>query len=159
MPRGVSAVDLATAMLRALPIAAAASSVVMMLGNLWLAGRVTRLSGLLPRSWPDVAREFGMPRHALGLLAAAMLAAFLDGLAGQLGWIVAAATFMGFALQGLATVHLLTRSWPQRRTALFALYVTLVVAPWAVAFVGLLGVVDALFGLRARKSLPPSNPD
>lgn len=156
MPPGVTMHNVAVAMLRALPVAAAGSTVTMMLGNLWLAGRVTRLSGLLARPWPNVAREFGLPRIGLALLAGGMTLAFLDGFGGQIGWILTAATFMGFALQGLAAAHVLTLGWPQRRTALFALYVTLVVVPVAPAFVGLFGVADSLFGLRARKS-PPSS--
>lgn len=156
LPQGVTPYDVAAAMLRALPMAAASSTVSMMLGNLWLAGKVTKTSGLLARPWPDVARELGLPQIALGLLAGGLTMAFLDGFSGQIGWIVAAATFMGFALQGLACAHVLTRGWPQRRTALFALYVTLVVVPWTVLFLGLFGLVDSLFGLRARK-FPPSS--
>ena len=157
LPKGATSVELARGMLRALPVAAAGSSVTMMLANLWLAGRVTRQSGLLERPWPDTPRDFAMPRAALGLVAGGMVLGFLDGLAGQFGWIVAAASFMGFALQGLAAIHFLTRDWPQRRTALFALYVTLAVIPWAAFFVGLFGLVDSLFGLRARKSSPSSH--
>ena len=157
LPKGVTTVDLARAMLRAMPVAAAGSSVTMMLANLWLAGRVTRQSGLLERPWPDTPRDFAMPRPALGLVAGGMVLGFLDGLPGQFGWIVAAASFMGFALQGLAAIHFLTRDWPQRRTALFALYVTLTVIPWAAFFVGLFGLVESLFGLRARKSSASSH--
>lgn len=152
LPEGVTAADVARAALRALPVAAAGSSVTMMLGNLWLAGRVTRRSDLLPRPWPDLARAFEMPRVALGLLAGGMTLGFLDGMPGRLGWIVAAATFMGFALQGVAAAHFLTRPWPQRRSALFALYVTLAVIPWSALLVGLFGLADSLFGLRARSS-------
>lgn len=152
LPQGVTVTDVARAMLRALPVAAAGSSVAMMLGNLWLAGRVTRRSGLLARPWPDLAATFGLPRVGLALLAGGLVLGFLDGFPGQLGWIVAAASFMAYVLQGLAAAHVLTRSWPQRRTALFAVYVTLAVIPWAALFVGLLGLADSLFGLRARAS-------
>lgn len=152
LPKGVSAQDVAAALLRATPIAAAGSTTLMLLGNLWLAGRATAISGLLLRPRIDAPRDFGLPRPALGALALGLLLAFADGLVGLVGWIVAAATFTGFVLQGLATAHFLTRDWPQRRTALVALYVVLVVISWSGALIGLFGVADALFGLRARKS-------
>lgn len=155
-PKGVTTIEFAAAMLRALPAAAAGSTVSMMLGNLWLAGRVTRVSGLATRPWPDVARDYGMPRVGLALLAGGLALALLDGMAGLVGWILVAATFMGFALQGLATAHVVSRGWAHRRTTLLALYVLLAVIPWTVFFAGLLGVVDSLFGLRARK-LPPTS--
>jgi hypothetical protein len=156
LPKGVSAHDVAAAVLRSAPIAAASFTVLTLLGNLWLAGRVTAISGLLARPFPDVPAEFGLPKFALGLLAAGLLVAFADGVTGLVGWIVTAAVFTGFTLQGLATAHFLTRSWPQRRTALLALYVVLVVIRWSGALVGLLGVADALFGLRRRAARPPS---
>jgi hypothetical protein len=156
LPKGVTALDIAAAILRATPIAVAGSTILMLLGNLWLAGRVAAISGLLARPLPDAPAEFGLPKAALGMLAAGLVIAFLDGLIGLFGWIAAAAAFTGFTLQGLASAHYLTRAWPQRRTALLALYVVLIVISWSGALIGLFGVADALFGLRARNSSPAS---
>lgn len=157
LPEGVTAKDIALGVLRVLPLAAAASSVTAMLVNLWLAGRVTRLSGLLTRPWPDVPKEFGLPRVALGALAGGMLLALFDDPAGRVGGVVAAACFAGFVLQGLAVAHFLTRGWPQRIGALAGLYIMMSFIPWAAVAVGLFGIADALFGLRARRSPPPSS--
>jgi hypothetical protein len=158
LPEGVTAQDVALGVLRMLPLAAAASSVFAMLVNLWLAGRVTAMSGLLARPWPDLPKEFGLPRAALGLLAGGLAFALLDDMPGRVGGVVAAACFAGFVLHGLAVAHFLTRDWPQRTGALGGLYVMMSFIPWAAVAVGLFGIADALFGLRARRSPPPSSP-
>src|SRR5690606_16040449 len=54
-----------------MPPAAAVLSMVTMLANLWLAGRVARLSGRLTRPWPDLG-DIRFPAQAPLLLAAAV---------------------------------------------------------------------------------------
>ena len=161
LPQGVSVETVAEAMIRFTPPAAAASCVAMLLVNLWAAGRATLLSGRLPRPWPDVAAEFALPKAMLGLLPLGLVLAFLSGLPGLIGWAMASAAFMAFTLQGLAAAHVLTRGWPQRRSALFALYAILFFVPWLAPLVGLFGVAEQLFGLRARRAAapPPSTND
>lgn len=157
LPRGVDPVQLAEALVRAAPAAAAFSTTAMNLVNLWLAGRIVDASGRLARPRPVVAIDYAAPRAMIGVLAAGLLVAFLGGLTGALGWIGAAVAFAAFVLQGLATLHLVTRGWAQRRTALFSLYALLVFFGWLIALIGLIGLADALFGLRRRflVSTPP----
>lgn len=157
LPRGVEPVQLAEALVRAAPGAAAFSTTTMSLINLWLAGRIVDASGRLPRPRPVAAIDYATPRAMIGLLGGGLLGAFLGGLTGALGWIVAAVAFAAFVLQGLATLHLVTRGWAQRRTALFSLYALLLFFQWLIALVGLIGLADALFGLRRRflASSPP----
>jgi hypothetical protein len=157
LAQGVSALTFAEALLRALPPAAAASTTAMMLANLWIAGRIVEVSGRMLRPRAAVALELALPRAMLAALAGGLVVAFLGGLPGALGWIVAAAAGAVFMLQGLATIHVLTRDWSQRRTALLALYLVVVFFAWSLAVIGLIGVADSLFGLRAR-SLSQSPP-
>src|SRR5690606_18788375 len=59
-----------------MPPAAAVLSMVTSLANLWLAGRVARLSGRLARPWPDLG-EIRFPPRAPLLLAVAVAGTFL----------------------------------------------------------------------------------
>lgn len=157
LPRGVEPAQLAEALVRAAPGAAAFSTTVMNLVNLWLAGRIVDASGRLARPRLAVAIDYATPRAMIAVLAAGLIVAFLGGLAGALGWIAASVAFAVYVLQGLATLHLVTRDWPQRRTALLSLYALLVFFGWLIALIGLVGLADALFGLRRRylASSPP----
>lgn len=146
------AMELARMMMRVMPIAAAASAMLMLSVNLYAAGRAVLVSQRLPRPWPDVAAEYRLPRSLLGAFAAALVGSFFGGLFGAFAWIAVSAIGMAYALQGFATVHVLTRGWPQRRAALFALYgVNLMLTPWPLLLVALLGISDALFSLRASR--------
>lgn len=158
LPRGLTAAQVAEALIRAAPAAAAASTTAMNLINLWLAARIVEASGRLPRPRPITPLDFAAPRPLVGVLAGGLLVAFFGGLIGAVAWIAAAAAFAVFVLQGLATLHLVTRGWAQRRTALLSLYMLLVFFGWLVALIGLVGLADALFGLRARylASNPPT---
>lgn len=153
------ATELARVMMRIMPVAAAASALLMLSVNLYAAGRVVLLSQRLPRPWPDVARVYILPRQLLGAFAAALVGSFFGGLFGAFAWIAVAAIGMAYALQGFATAHVLTRDWPQRRAALFALYgVNLMLTPWPLLLVALLGIADALFSLRASRPEAPRLP-
>ncbi len=65
VPTGVDARYLAKTLVLAAAPAAACGSLLMMMLNLWFAGRVVQLSGQLPRPWPDIASELRLPRNYL----------------------------------------------------------------------------------------------
>lgn len=146
--------EVARLYLRLLPVFAGLFWVAVMTLDLWLAARVVRTSGRLQRPWPDLAREIRLPVVYAGAFAAAAVLAFSGGVVGLAAGAVAGAFGMGFVFQGLAVVHVLTRGNPARPLLLSATYVFLFVfSPTLVALV-LLGVVDAVKDLRARKDKP-----
>ncbi len=131
----------------------AASTLVMLLANLWLAGRVTQVSGRLPRPWPNIARELQLPRIYAPVFAAAIIATYFFGrLPGLISAIVAATLGVAFALQGLAVIHDLSRGSRFRKPMLFLIYFGLfALMPWPLVVFALIGLAEAAFSLRERK--------
>jgi hypothetical protein len=143
-----------TTILAAAP-AVAGSSLVMLMLNLWLAGRVTQLSAQLPRPWPDIARELRLPQvYLLFFGGAALIGPYLGGLPGHVIVIVAVTLGVAFALDGLAAVHYLLRGSSFRIALLILVYLGLVVpVTWFVflLFLVLTGIIETAFSLRDRK--------
>jgi len=130
----------------------AGSSLVMLLLNLWLAGRVVQVSGRLPRPWPNIARELQLPRIYALVFAAAIAATYFGRLPGLISAIVAAALGVAFALQGLAVIHDLSHGSRFRKPMLFLIYFGLfALMPWPLILFALIGLIEAAFSLRDRK--------
>jgi hypothetical protein len=158
-PAGEAAPNEALAFLvAALPFFFALNYVLILALNLWLAGHSVRLSGRLPRGWPDIPATT-MPPLALALLAAGTVLAFLPGLAGGAGLVTAGALLAAFTLQGLAFIHDTTRQRPGRGLLLGSLYVvTLLVSQVVLPLLAVLGCADVAFGLRNRFRAGPAGP-
>ncbi len=142
----------------AIPPAAAVLATLINVFNLWLAGRIVKVSGRLRRPWPDLA-ELQLPGYAAGVLAAAIAGAFLPDLAGLLAGVLAASLLMAYAILGFAVLHAITRGLASRGVALGGAYATVIVFGWPVLGMSLLGLADASFNVRARvatKRGPPS---
>ena len=152
LPQGLDALEFTRFAVRLLPAAMAGSALLMLVVNLWVAGRVVAVSGRLARPWPDVAAEFVLPKPMLAALAASAAAVALGGLMAVGGWVVAVAALCAYGLQGLGVVHLRSRGWGGRRALLIATYLALVLLmPWPFAFLAVVGVGDAAL----RLSRPP----
>ena len=142
----------ARALVNMMPAMAAGSTVLMLSLNLWLAGRVTQISDRLPRPWPDVAMSLRLPRLALVLLAVCLLASFLDGVVGAIANILASALSAAFILQGLATLHVVSRGWGIRPALLGTIYLAVgLFFPLPLLLFLPLGVADSAFFIRDRK--------
>ncbi|WP_395664420.1 hypothetical protein [Methylocella sp.] len=153
LPDGVDLRRIARAIALAAPPAVAASTLLMLLINLWLAARAAQASGQLPRPWPDLPSTLGLPFVCAPIFAACLVAAFIGGLPGLAAAIVAASLAMGFALEGLAVVHELTRGSAYRGPVLTLVYVALfvVVPPWLLGLFVFVGLAEQLVGLRERR--------
>ena len=155
LPSGVDVHGLARAtVLSAAPMVAGCSLIMMML-NLWLAGRVAQLSGQLPRPWPDIAWELRLPRiYLLVFGVSSAIGPYLGGLPGLIIVIVAVTLGVAYALMGLAVAHYLPRGTSFRIPLLTAIYLGLAVpVTWLVFLLALVvvGILDAAFSLRDRK--------
>ncbi len=134
------------------PAGVAASQVLLLAVNLWLAARTIEVSERLRRPWPDLPENLALPRLLGPILLVAAGLAFKGGLVAVLAGIVAAATGFGFALHGLAALHGLTRDVGFRGAWLAALYAAvMVLEPWSIVLLALFGLIESALSLRARK--------
>jgi hypothetical protein len=132
-----------------IPAAAAALGTITHLLNLWLAGRVIRVSGGLRRPWPDVP-SLRLPALAAGLMAVALGASFLPGIIGTLGRVFSASLLLAYGALGLAVLHVLTRGLGARVPMLIGVYASLSLLGWPLLLASLLGLLDTAFDFRAR---------
>lgn len=158
-PPGPDLDRLIDALVAAIPPAAAALATFINVFNLWLAGRIVRVSSRLRRPWPDLC-ALTLPAVTPGLLAIAIAGTFLPDLAGILCRIVAASLFMAYAILGFAVLHAVTRGTAFRVVVLAGVYGAILVLFWPLLAASLLGLADSAFDIRARfagRVPPPSN--
>lgn len=144
-------------LVRAAPVAMAASTFFMLAFNLWLGGRIVLISQRLTRPWPGVADGIRLPRPVAIFFFALLAGVFVlpDPLRIAAA-VVASALAMAFVSEGLAAAHVLTRGLKARRAVLAAIYaVVVLLIPWPLFALIVLGCLDALFALRGRPVLPP----
>ncbi len=132
-----------------MPLAAAVLTTVTTSMNLYLAGRVVKVSGRLKRPWPNLA-DIRFPLAAHLSFAGALVLSFMPGLAGTMGGIVAAAMIMAYAILGFAVLHAITRNVGGRSFILAGAYLAILVIGWPVLAMTLLGLADAIFDFRKR---------
>jgi hypothetical protein len=153
--------QLATTLATIAPAAAAFIAMLTLTANLWLAGKITVMSGRLQRPWPDL-NSVSLPPMTLAALSLAVACSFFDGLFGIIGRAATAALMMAYALQGLATLHTLTQGTRNRTFILGSSYALLMIFGWPILLAVALGLADALFGLKprfARQPRVPANDD
>jgi hypothetical protein len=143
-------------------IAPAAAAIVAMMTltlNLWLAAKITATSGRLHRPWPDL-KSAALPPMTLAALCAAIAFCFTGGLLSILAQIVTAALMMAYALIGFAVLHTLTLALKSRALWLGCTYAIVVVFGWPILAIVVLGLADAVFGIRQRylRGRPPPLP-
>jgi hypothetical protein len=144
--------DLAKAIVQYAPSALAAGATIMQLANLYLAARSVQLSQRLKRPWRDIPTGFVLPRWLAGPAAVALaLAIVAPSPVGDYGLVGAAAFGALYAMQGLATLHALSRWAAARPFMLAALYFAFAVAAqWIAPALALLGFAESFADLRGR---------
>jgi hypothetical protein len=143
-----------------IPPTAAVLSTLTSLINLWLAGFIVRLSGRLKRPWPHIP-AMTFPPYAPMLLALAVAGTFLPDLAGIVSGVLGATLLVAYALLGLAVLHAITLGLSGRAFMLTGTYFTIGLFGWPSLVMALLGLVETMFGIRARitrKRGPPPAP-
>jgi hypothetical protein len=140
------------------PATAAVLATLTSLFNLWLAGRVVKLSGRLKRPWPQLS-AMHFPPLLTGLLAIAIALSFTNGLVGILANVVSASLLIAYGVLGFAVLHAITQGMGARPFILAGTYIAVLMVGWLVLALCLLGLVDAAIDLRARvarKRGPPA---
>lgn len=124
--------------------------------NLWLAGLVTRASGLLVRPWPELS-AITLPRQAPIAFAAAIALTFLPGYPGLIASGFASSFLFAFLLVGLAILHYVTRGMAMRGLILGAVYASLIfLNPFSGLAVAMIGLAEPISPLKRK--LPPAPP-
>lgn len=144
------------------PSAAATVAMLTLTLNLWLAARITATSGRLQRPWPDL-RTATLPPTTLAALSLAIGLGFAGGILALIGATVTAALVVAYGLVGAATLHTLTLPARHRGFVLSSTYALIVIFMWPAVVLVLLGIGDAVVGLRRRyyqrRSLTPPDPN
>ena len=143
-------------------IAPAAATIVAMMTltlNLWLAGKITATSGRLHRPWPDL-KSAELPPMTLVALSVALAFCFIGGLAAMFAQITTTALMMAYGLTGFAVLHTLTLALKSRVFWLCCTYAIVIAFGWPVLAMIVLGLTDAVFGIRQRylRGKPPPLP-
>ena len=137
------------ALVRIAPAAATIVSMMTLTLNLWLAAKVTATSGRLRRPWPDL-KAAELPPMTLAVLCVAIALCFTSGLIAIIAQIATTALLMAYALTGFAVLHTLTLELNSRTFWLGSTYVAVLVFGWPVLAMVVLGLTDAVFGVRER---------
>jgi len=140
-----------------IPLAAAVIATLTSTVNLWLAGRIVKVSGNLRRPWPDIP-DMRFPAFAPALLAASIAVSFLPSLLGTVGSIIAASLLMAYAILGFAVLHALTRDAAARGFILAGSYVAVVLLFWPILLMTLAGLADTAFDIRGRLARKGTTP-
>jgi len=138
------------------PCAAAVVTLMTLTLNLWLAATITATSGRLQRPWPDL-RSAALPPMTLVGLCIIIAFCFVGGLLAMFAQIAAAALVMAYALTGFAVLHTLTLALRTRALWLSCTYAVVIIFVWPALALVVLGLLDAVFGLRERylRTRPP----
>ena len=141
------------------PMGAEMAAVAMLTLNLWLAAKIAATSGRLHRPWPDL-KSIALPAVTIAALFAAVVCCFAGGLLAILAQVLTAGLSIVYAMTGFAVLHTLTLAMKSRALWLGCAYAVVAGFAWALLAVALLGVADAVFGLRQRylRSRPPPLP-
>jgi hypothetical protein len=141
-----------------LPLLFAFNFVMVLALNLWLAAKSVKVSGRLPRPWPEIPSTI-MPLTAPVQFAAALAVAFAPGIVGAAGRAVLGGLAAAFALQGLAFIHDASRGRAGRTFLLSTIYMLAFLASTiSLPLLALLGIADVAVGLRSRFGLGKAGP-
>ncbi len=141
--------QLTSFLVRALPAVSSALWLVIMVFNMWAAGRVIDRSGHALRSWPKI-EAMSYPQELFFVFAISIVLSLMAGLIGIIATGFAGAFIMAHVFLGLAVIHTLSRGTQMRPVILSGLYMGLVLFGWAVLIVATIGIGEPLFKLRER---------
>ena len=141
------------------PVAAAIVTTITLMLNLWLAAKITAISGRLHRPWPDL-RTVALPSRSLVIFCIVCAFCFAGGLPGVAAQVTAATLTLAYAFTGFAVLHALSAALKSRTVWLGCTYCMVMLFAWPVVIIAAIGIADAVFGLRQRfvKRPPPPIP-
>ncbi|MDH7795729.1 MULTISPECIES: hypothetical protein [unclassified Beijerinckia] len=157
LPAGLDAEGLARVFVLAMTPIFAAWTVATTALNLWLAGRVARMSER-GRPWVNVPENLVLPRTTLYALGAGVILLLPEGFLRIGGYVILASISIALVLQGLASLHYASRPSRVRSTMLTLLYVSMfILFPLPLPLLAVVGLVDMLMSIRKRSNIPPAS--
>jgi Predicted membrane protein (DUF2232) len=138
---------------RVIPGVVAASWMVMTASSAMLAQGVLARFGVSWRPSPDLA-ALTLPRWVSVVFGVAAAAAAVGGAARFLGINVMIVLATPFCLAGLAVLHTAARRLQRPQIPLVGFYVLAGLLGWPLLVIAIVGLLDALFGLRRRFAQP-----
>jgi len=162
MPSRPEMVEVARFYVRLMPATVTMVWLSMIAFDLWLAGRIVRISGRLRRPWTPVAEAVGLPKGLIAVFVVALFVVPVDGPVGLVAGAVAGGLGMAFALVGFAVVHVKLRAHPARQIILATLYGGTFLFSLPLIPIALVGMADTVVGFRAKRLAaggpPPGRP-
>lgn len=141
-----------------LPAMSAILWFLMMIANLWMAGKSVRISGQLPRPWPSII-NIEYSGLLLFVFFAAIAAVLYGGFAGIMAMCLVGAIGCAYLLLGLTVVHGLLAASPFKLFVLTTVYLGILLVSWMVApGLIILGLWKAQLGLRQSALNDPPPP-
>lgn len=154
---GEASASFIAALAFALPLVTALLWTLLMLVNLWLAAKITRRTGRLPRPWPDLA-AIELPITFLAVYFALFVtAALAGGAAGYIAAFYASALSALWVVIGLAVLHMVTRGNSFRAPLLAGVYVMLLFFGWPMVLLMIVGISEQFLQFRRRFGKNSSN--
>ncbi|MCV6602534.1 MAG: YybS family protein [Cohaesibacter sp.] len=123
--------------------------VISLVATLYLAAKITQMSGRLSRPWPDL-HHITMPMLGIAIFLIALLVSSFGGLIGIFAQIIASSFGAGLLLCGLSVLHHITKNNPSRGAMLWGAYFLLVFFWWLGIALIILGAAETLIQVRSR---------
>ena len=156
IPNSMSAREFSRLLVLAMPALIAAWGVITLSFNLWLAGKIARISGLMPAVETDLPYRLRLSRDCVWILGAAIVASTLGETPRFIASTMVAAFATAFSLHGLAVIHGYLRNNVLRTGLLCGLYVLIFMTAWPLLFAGAVGLLDSLVPLKRHPQPPPA---
>jgi len=140
-----------------LPVTLAGYTFTTTTANLWLASKIITASGRAIRPAFDL-NEIEYPRILPLVLAGTLALTFVPGIVHVIALAATASLTLAFMFLGLLVIHAIVPTSPARPVFLGAFYVTVfILLKYAYLALALVGIMEAIFGIRARFTAgPPS---
>lgn len=151
MPSKADMVEVARFYVRLMPATVTMVWLSLIAFDLWLAGRIVRISGRLRRPWTPVSEAVGLPKAPIAVFVVALFAAAVEGPVGLVAGAVAGGLAMAYALIGFAVVHVKLRAHPARQIILATLYGGTFLFSLPLIPIAIVGMADTVFGFRAKR--------
>lgn len=143
-PIPIQNIDAVTATLtKLLPMIQSAMWVIILFTAWYLAGHIVRLSGRSKRPRDNMHTSLRMPSLALIFVGLGLLLMFLDGTISYIGAAITGGFGAGFMMSGLAVFHKKTLGKMWRGTALWAVYILILLFSIPAAIFAIMGLFEA----------------
>jgi hypothetical protein len=142
-----------------LPLIIPAFSLVILVWNMSIAERLVRKRMGMKRPKDIIAADSGLPRSALIIFAAALVAAIAIPSLQSIAYVISGTMGMAIAMIGLAVMHYFTWGIKARSQILFFAYILLIAVSLPIFLFLIVGLVELLLLLRARdpNRIPPNS--